>query len=50
MKLDAAGALLATLGCTAAVFGFTQARRTAWLALAHPGLRGGGAGWLASRS
>lgn len=32
MKLDAAGALLATLGCTAAVFGFTQGPENGWLA------------------
>ncbi|AQA05909.1 MFS transporter [Mycobacterium sp. MS1601] len=31
MKLDAAGALLATLGCTAAVFGFTQGPENGWL-------------------
>ncbi|BBZ75260.1 MFS transporter [Mycolicibacterium anyangense] len=31
MKLDAAGALLATLGCTAAVFGFAQAPENGWL-------------------
>jgi EmrB/QacA subfamily drug resistance transporter len=30
MKLDAAGALLATLGCTAAVFGFTQGPEHGW--------------------
>jgi EmrB/QacA subfamily drug resistance transporter len=30
MKLDAAGALLATLGCTAAVFGFTQGPENGW--------------------
>lgn len=32
MKLDAAGALLATVGCTAAVFGFTQGPENGWLA------------------
>lgn len=31
MKLDAAGALLATLGCTAAVFAFTQGPESGWL-------------------
>ena len=31
MKLDAAGALLATVGCTAAVFGFTQGPENGWL-------------------
>ena len=31
MKLDAAGALLATLGCTAAVFGFSQGPEYGWL-------------------
>jgi EmrB/QacA subfamily drug resistance transporter len=31
MKLDAAGALLATMGCTAAVFGFTQGPENGWL-------------------
>lgn len=31
MKLDAAGAVLATLGCTAAVFGFTQGPENGWL-------------------
>src|SRR4249919_3918690 len=31
MKLDAAGALLATLGCTAAVFGFSQGPENGWL-------------------
>jgi EmrB/QacA subfamily drug resistance transporter len=31
MKLDAAGALLATLACTAAVFGFTQGPENGWL-------------------
>ena len=30
MKLDAAGALLATVGCTAAVFGFTQGPEKGW--------------------
>ncbi|MCI4676383.1 MFS transporter [Candidatus Mycolicibacterium alkanivorans] len=30
MKLDAAGALLATVGCTAAVFGFAQAPENGW--------------------
>jgi len=32
MKLDAAGALLATVACTAAVFGFTQGPENGWLA------------------
>ncbi len=32
MKLDAAGALLATLGCTAAVFGFSSGPEHGWLA------------------
>ncbi len=32
MKLDAAGALLATVGCTAAVFGFTQGPENGWMA------------------
>jgi EmrB/QacA subfamily drug resistance transporter len=32
MKLDAAGALLATVACTAAVFGFTQGPERGWLA------------------
>lgn len=32
MKLDAAGALLATLACTAAVFAFTQGPESGWLA------------------
>ena len=32
LKLDAAGALLATVGCTAAVFGFAQAPEKGWLA------------------
>jgi Na+/melibiose symporter-like transporter len=32
MKLDAAGALLATVACTAAVFGFTQGPEKGWLA------------------
>lgn len=32
MKLDAAGALLATVGCTAAVFGFSQGPEQGWLA------------------
>ncbi|MGB3484312.1 MAG: MFS transporter [Mycobacterium sp.] len=32
MKLDAGGALLATLGCTAAVFGFTQGPENGWSA------------------
>ena len=31
MKLDAAGALRATVGCTAAVFGFTQGPENGWL-------------------
>ena len=31
MKLDAAGAVLATLGCTAAVFAFTQGPENGWL-------------------
>jgi hypothetical protein len=31
MKLDATGAILATLGCTAAVFGFTQGPENGWL-------------------
>lgn len=31
MKLDATGALLATVGCTAAVFGFTQGPENGWL-------------------
>lgn len=31
MKLDAAGALLATVGCTAAVFGFSQGPENGWL-------------------
>ena len=31
MKLDAAGALLATVACTAAVFGFTQGPENGWL-------------------
>lgn len=31
MKLDAAGALLATLACTAAVFGFAQAPENGWM-------------------
>lgn len=31
MKLDAAGALLATLGCTAAVFGFSSGPEHGWL-------------------
>jgi hypothetical protein len=31
MKLDAAGAVLATLGCTAAVFGFSQGPENGWL-------------------
>ena len=31
MKLDAGGALLATLACTAAVFGFAQAPENGWL-------------------
>ncbi|MBI3216570.1 MAG: MFS transporter [Mycobacterium sp.] len=31
MKLDAAGALLATLACTAAVFGFAQGPENGWL-------------------
>ncbi len=31
MKLDAAGALLATVACTAAVFGFAQAPENGWL-------------------
>lgn len=31
MKMDAAGALLATVGCTAAVFGFAQAPENGWL-------------------
>src|ERR1700742_3103293 len=31
LKLDAAGAILATLGCTAAVFGFTQGPENGWL-------------------
>ena len=31
MKLDAAGAVLATLGCTAAVFAFTQGPESGWL-------------------
>lgn len=31
LKLDAAGALLATVACTAAVFGFTQAPENGWL-------------------
>jgi len=31
MKLDAAGALLATLGCTAAVFAFTQGPESGWV-------------------
>ena len=31
MKLDAAGALLATVACTAAVFGFTQGPEKGWL-------------------
>jgi len=30
MKMDAAGALLATVGCTAAVFGFAQAPENGW--------------------
>lgn len=33
MKLDAAGALLATVGCTAAVFGFAQAPENGWLSM-----------------
>ena len=32
MKLDAAGALLATVACTAAVFGFTQGPENGWMA------------------
>ena len=32
MKMDAAGALLATVACTAAVFGFTQGPENGWLA------------------
>jgi EmrB/QacA subfamily drug resistance transporter len=31
MKLDATGAVLATLGCTAAVFGFSQGPENGWL-------------------
>jgi hypothetical protein len=31
MKLDATGAILATIGCTAAVFGFTQGPENGWL-------------------
>ena len=31
LKLDATGAMLATLGCTAAVFGFTQGPENGWL-------------------
>ncbi|MCV7176500.1 MFS transporter, partial [Mycolicibacterium sphagni] len=31
MKLDAAGALLATLGCTAAVFGFSSGPEHGWI-------------------
>jgi EmrB/QacA subfamily drug resistance transporter len=31
LKLDASGAILATLGCTAAVFGFTQGPENGWL-------------------
>ncbi|HLS00229.1 MFS transporter [Mycolicibacillus parakoreensis] len=31
MKLDASGALLATMGCTAAVFAFTQGPASGWL-------------------
>ncbi|SIA45977.1 Putative transmembrane efflux protein [Mycobacteroides abscessus subsp. abscessus] len=30
MKLDVAGSVLATLGCTAAVFGFTQGPDRGW--------------------
>ena len=37
MKLDAAGALLATVACTAAVFGFTQGPERGWLAPATLG-------------
>ena len=35
MKLDATGAILATLGCTAAVFGFTQGPENGWLLADH---------------
>ena len=31
MKLDATGAILATLGCTAAVFGFSMGPEKGWL-------------------
>ncbi len=33
LKLDAAGAILATLGCTAAVFGFTQGPENGWVSV-----------------
>ncbi|OBJ71318.1 MFS transporter, partial [Mycobacterium sp. 1274756.6] len=38
MKLDATGALLATLGCTAAVFAFTQGPVSGWLSPVTLGL------------
>src|SRR6476469_8974188 len=33
LKLDATGAILATLGCTAAVFGFTQGPENGWVSV-----------------
>ena len=36
MKLDATGAILATLGCTAAVFGFSMGPEKGWLDADHP--------------
>jgi EmrB/QacA subfamily drug resistance transporter len=44
LKLDAAGAILATLGCTAAVFGFSMGPEQGWLS---PVTLGSGAAGLA---
>ena len=47
LKLDATGAILATLGCTAAVFGFSRVRRTAGCRTDHDRL-GCRCGWCSS--
>ena len=39
LKLDAAGAMLATLGCTAAVFAFSMGPEQGWIVADHARLR-----------
>ncbi len=44
MKLDAAGAVLATLACTAAVFAFSTGPEAGWISVHHTGFGRTGAG------